>query len=423
MNDADRADRHAVRRRRRQRRPARARVGSPGSADAALDRRRGGPGRRARRLLQPRPARRRRRDQAGHHRAGRGHRRGQGRAPAGSARRSTTTTSPLSGTSMATPHVAGAAAILAAAAPGLDRRAAQGRADGVGEAEPGADRVRAGRRPGRRGRGRHARRSPPTRRQPRLRHAAVAARRRQRRSAKTSPTATPARSRSRSTSRSTLSGPDGKPAPAGMFTVEPGDGHRAGRRRGRGHRHRRHQGRHARTARTAARWSPPAATSAAHAGRREPRGRELRRRPRVRGRGRASPRSTTSGSSSAWTPAGSRSWAVPAEGHHPAAQGRVHGPGRGADRRHERPPCCRSRACASAATPRRVVADARKAKPIAITFPDPKAEPAFGDLLLAHSRNGRLVAGLGGCLHRRLRQRLHRAPRSRSARRRTSPCW
>ncbi|WP_238598099.1 S8 family serine peptidase [Saccharothrix sp. ALI-22-I] len=43
-----------------------------------------------------------------------------------------------------------------------------------------------------------------------------------------------------------------------------------------------------------------------------------------------------------------------------------------------------------------VVADARKAKPISITFPDPKAEPAFGDLLLGRSRNGTLVAGIGG---------------------------
>ncbi|GAB2973603.1 S8 family serine peptidase [Saccharothrix stipae] len=43
-----------------------------------------------------------------------------------------------------------------------------------------------------------------------------------------------------------------------------------------------------------------------------------------------------------------------------------------------------------------VVADARKAKPISITFPDPKAERPIGDLLLGRSHNGALVAGIGG---------------------------
>ena len=43
-----------------------------------------------------------------------------------------------------------------------------------------------------------------------------------------------------------------------------------------------------------------------------------------------------------------------------------------------------------------VVADARKAKPISITFPDPKAEPPFGDILLYRSRDGVPLIGIGG---------------------------
>ncbi|KOX23266.1 hypothetical protein ADK67_21190 [Saccharothrix sp. NRRL B-16348] len=42
-----------------------------------------------------------------------------------------------------------------------------------------------------------------------------------------------------------------------------------------------------------------------------------------------------------------------------------------------------------------VTVDARKAKPIAITFPDPKAEPEFGDLLISRSRDGELVTAIG----------------------------
>ncbi|MEV1115066.1 S8 family serine peptidase [Actinosynnema sp. NPDC049800] len=42
-----------------------------------------------------------------------------------------------------------------------------------------------------------------------------------------------------------------------------------------------------------------------------------------------------------------------------------------------------------------VTVDARKAKPISITFPDPKAEPDFGDLLITRSRDGELVTALG----------------------------
>ncbi|MEV8440220.1 S8 family serine peptidase [Actinosynnema sp. NPDC051121] len=43
-----------------------------------------------------------------------------------------------------------------------------------------------------------------------------------------------------------------------------------------------------------------------------------------------------------------------------------------------------------------VVADARQAKPISVTFPDPKAAPAAGDLLIARSRGGKLVGAIGG---------------------------
>ncbi|MCC8249666.1 S8 family serine peptidase [Saccharothrix luteola] len=43
-----------------------------------------------------------------------------------------------------------------------------------------------------------------------------------------------------------------------------------------------------------------------------------------------------------------------------------------------------------------VVADARRAKPVSITFPDPRAEAPLGDLLLTRSRDGRLVAAIGG---------------------------
>ncbi|QQQ78058.1 S8 family serine peptidase [Saccharothrix sp. 6-C] len=42
-----------------------------------------------------------------------------------------------------------------------------------------------------------------------------------------------------------------------------------------------------------------------------------------------------------------------------------------------------------------VTADARKAKPVSITFPDPKAEPSFGDLLITRSRDGRLITAIG----------------------------
>ena len=42
-----------------------------------------------------------------------------------------------------------------------------------------------------------------------------------------------------------------------------------------------------------------------------------------------------------------------------------------------------------------VTVDARKAKPISITFPDPKAEPPFGDVLISRSRNGRLITAIG----------------------------
>ena len=104
---AVRAVRHAVRHRGRQRRAGehlRARV-PPRGADRRRRRQAGQPGL----LLQHRPAVRHRRDEAGPHRAGRGHQ----RRPLGS--RSTTATartSAISGTSMATPHVSGAAAIL-----------------------------------------------------------------------------------------------------------------------------------------------------------------------------------------------------------------------------------------------------------------------------------------------------------------------
>ncbi|MCE6999853.1 S8 family serine peptidase [Saccharothrix sp. S26] len=43
-----------------------------------------------------------------------------------------------------------------------------------------------------------------------------------------------------------------------------------------------------------------------------------------------------------------------------------------------------------------VVADARKAKPISITFPEPPADPPAGDILLSRGRGGRPLVGLGG---------------------------
>ncbi|XVS66307.1 S8 family serine peptidase [Actinosynnema sp. CA-299493] len=42
-----------------------------------------------------------------------------------------------------------------------------------------------------------------------------------------------------------------------------------------------------------------------------------------------------------------------------------------------------------------VTVDARKAKPISVTFPEPNAEPPFGDLLITRSRAGRLLTAIG----------------------------
>jgi hypothetical protein len=42
-----------------------------------------------------------------------------------------------------------------------------------------------------------------------------------------------------------------------------------------------------------------------------------------------------------------------------------------------------------------VTVDARKAKPVSITVPDPAAEVQFGDLLITRSRNGQLVTAIG----------------------------
>ncbi|MEU4768896.1 S8 family serine peptidase [Actinosynnema sp. NPDC023794] len=42
-----------------------------------------------------------------------------------------------------------------------------------------------------------------------------------------------------------------------------------------------------------------------------------------------------------------------------------------------------------------VTVDARKAKPISITFPDPRATPEFGDLMITRSRDGELVTAVG----------------------------
>ncbi|MFE9748482.1 S8 family serine peptidase [Saccharothrix saharensis] len=44
----------------------------------------------------------------------------------------------------------------------------------------------------------------------------------------------------------------------------------------------------------------------------------------------------------------------------------------------------------------RVVADARAAKPVSITFPDPNAQPPMGDLLLNRNRDGRPLVAIGG---------------------------